>query len=92
MVAVSLKKKAGAFCPHVAILDIGLPVMDGYALGQELRARAGSSAPILIALSGYGQERDQRRSADAGFTFHLVKPVQAERLTHLVGALVGVPS
>jgi PAS domain S-box-containing protein len=83
---------AGAFSPHVAILDIGLPVMDGYALGQELRARAGSSAPILIALSGYGQERDQRRSADAGFTFHLVKPVQAERLTHLVGALVGVPS
>jgi PAS domain S-box-containing protein len=83
---------AGAFCPHVAILDIGLPVMDGYALGQELRARAGSGAPILIALSGYGQERDQRRSAEAGFTFHLVKPVQAERLTHLVGALVGAQS
>jgi PAS domain S-box-containing protein len=83
---------AGAFCPHVAILDIGLPVMDGYALGQALRARAGSGAPILIALSGYGQERDQRRSAEAGFTFHLVKPVQAERLTHLVGALVGAQS
>jgi PAS domain S-box-containing protein len=79
---------AGAFCPHVAILDIGLPVMDGYALGRELRARGGTGAPILIALSGYGQERDQRRSAEAGFTFHLVKPVDAQRLTHLVGALV----
>jgi PAS domain S-box-containing protein len=79
---------AGAFCPHVAILDIGLPVMDGYALGRELRARAGSGAPTLIALSGYGQERDQRRSAEAGFTFHLVKPVDAQRLTHLVDALV----
>jgi PAS domain S-box-containing protein len=79
---------AGAFSPHVAILDIGLPVMDGYALGRELRARAGSGAPTLIALSGYGQERDQRRSAEAGFTFHLVKPVDAQRLTHLVGALV----
>jgi CheY-like chemotaxis protein len=79
---------AGAFSPHVAILDIGLPVMDGYALGRELRARGGSGAPTLIALSGYGQERDQRRSAEAGFTFHLVKPVDAQRLTHLVGALV----
>jgi CheY-like chemotaxis protein len=79
---------AGAFCPHVAILDIGLPVMDGYALARELRALPGSRAPILIALSGYGQERDQRRSAEAGFTFHLVKPVDAQRLTHLVGALV----
>jgi CheY-like chemotaxis protein len=62
--------------------------MDGYALGRELRARAGSGAPTLIALSGYGQERDQRRSAEAGFTFHLVKPVDAQRLTHLVDALV----
>jgi PAS domain S-box-containing protein len=79
---------AGAFSPHVAILDIGLPVMDGYALGRELRARGGSFAPTLIALSGYGQEQDQRRSAEAGFTFHLVKPVDAQRLTHLVGALV----
>ena len=69
------------------ILDIGLPVMDGYALGRELRAAGGRRAD-LIALSGYGQERDQRRSAEAGFSFHLVKPVDAQRLTHLVGALV----
>jgi PAS domain S-box-containing protein len=79
---------AHAFRPHLAILDIGLPVMDGYALGRELRARAGDSAPIMIALSGYGQERDQRRSREAGFTLHLVKPVDAERLAYLVDELI----
>ena len=75
--------------PHVAVIDIGLPVMDGYTLGRELRARMGGAAPELIALTGYGQEQDQRRSADAGFAAHLVKPVDAERLTRLVDALVG---
>jgi len=76
-----------AFQPQVAILDIGLPVMDGYALGRELRARLGSSTPVLIALTGYGQEQDQRRSAEAGFASHLVKPVDAKHLVHLVDEL-----
>ena len=48
---------ADAFRPQVAILDIGLPVMDGYTLGRELRARLGDAPPILIALTGYGQDR-----------------------------------
>jgi CheY-like chemotaxis protein len=78
---------ADAFAPHVAILDIGLPVMDGYMLGRELRARLGSATPVLIALTGYGQEQDQRRSDEAGFAFHLVKPVDAHRLIRLVDAL-----
>ncbi|HLK92510.1 MAG TPA: PAS domain S-box protein [Polyangia bacterium] len=80
---------ASDFRPRVAILDVGLPVMDGYTLGRELRARMGTAAPILIALTGYGQEQDQRRSAEAGFTLHLVKPVDGLRLNHLVDALVG---
>jgi PAS domain S-box-containing protein len=78
--------------PHVAVIDIGLPVMDGYALGRELRARMGGAVPELIALTGYGQEQDQRRSAEAGFAAHLVKPVDAERLTRMVDALVGKTS
>jgi CheY-like chemotaxis protein len=61
--------------------------MDGYTLARELRARLGEAAPVLIALTGYGQEQDQRRSEEAGFAFHLVKPVDAERLTHLVDGL-----
>jgi PAS domain S-box-containing protein len=78
--------------PHVAVIDIGLPVMDGYTLGRELRARMGGAAPELIALTGYGQEQDQRRSAEAGFAAHLVKPVDAEKLTRLVDALLGKSS
>ena len=76
-----------AFQPQVAVLDVGLPVMDGYALGRELRARLGSATPILIALTGYGQEQDQRRSAEAGFAAHLVKPVDATKLLQLVDTL-----
>src|SRR5262249_53662948 len=79
---------ADAFHPQLAVLDIGLPVMDGYTLGRELRARMGVEAPVLIALSGYGQEEDQRRSEQAGFASHLVKPVDAERLIGLVEKLV----
>jgi CheY-like chemotaxis protein len=68
------------FRPQVAILDVGLPVMDGYALGQELRARLKGEPPVLIALTGYGQTEDKRRSEEAGFSLHLVKPVSAELL------------
>ena len=91
-VEIAVDAVAGAgggrrFRPQVAILDIGLPVMDGYALGRELRARLGEAAPILIALTGYGQEQDQLRSDEAGFARHLVKPVDARRLLELVDTL-----
>jgi signal transduction histidine kinase/ActR/RegA family two-component response regulator len=84
-VALSL---ADGFRPQIAILDIGLPVMDGYALGRELRLRLGGSAPILVALTGYGQEQDKRLSKAAGFVRHLVKPVDAEVLLRTVSTLV----
>jgi CheY-like chemotaxis protein len=61
--------------------------MDGYTLGRELRARLGSETPILIALTGYGQEQDRRRSEEAGFASHLVKPVDARTLIQLVDEL-----
>ena len=75
------------FRPQVAILDIGLPVMDGYTLGRELRARLGDATPILIALTGYGQEQDLLRSEEAGFARHLVKPIDARKLIQLVDSL-----
>ena len=74
--------------PHVAIVDIGLPVMDGHALGRELRARLIDAPPILIALTGYGREQDRVRSQEAGFAVHLVKPVDAEQLAQLVDVLL----
>jgi|GEM_PF-6094916 len=75
-----------AFAPEVAVLDIGLQIMDGYELAQELRMRLGSGAPAMIALSGYGRERDRERSVERGFTAHLVKPVSlAELLASVQG-------
>ncbi|NVB81679.1 MAG: GAF domain-containing protein [Kofleriaceae bacterium] len=70
---------ASTFTPHVAILDIGLPVMDGYDLARRLRAML-SSPPRFVALTGYGQEHDRRKSSEAGFDAHLVKPVDAVRV------------
>jgi DNA-binding response OmpR family regulator len=78
---------AGALRPQVAVLDIGLPGMDGYTLGRELRARLGDAAPTLIALSGFGQEEDRRRSENMGFAAHLVKPVDADVLIRVIDEL-----
>ncbi|HKO53547.1 MAG TPA: ATP-binding protein [Polyangiaceae bacterium] len=69
--ALEMVEKAA---PEVAVLDIGLPVMDGYELGARIRDRAPSCR--LIALTGYGQSEDRTRSAAAGFHAHLVKPVE----------------
>ena len=62
------------------MLDIGLPVMDGYELAARLRALPGLADCRLIALTGYGQEQDRRRSQEANFEEHLVKPVDLDRL------------
>jgi signal transduction histidine kinase/ActR/RegA family two-component response regulator len=67
-----------AFEPHVALLDLGLPVMDGYELAEQLRS--GPCTPRLIAVTGYGQERDRARSRASGFEAHVVKPVDVEQL------------
>jgi PAS domain S-box-containing protein len=71
---------AETFRPQIAILDIGLPTMDGYALAHELRTRLGDSPPVLIALTGYGQPHDRQRSEASGFALHLVKPVDVDDL------------
>jgi signal transduction histidine kinase len=78
---------AATFRPQVAILDIGLPVMDGYTLGGELVNLLKDQPPVLIALTGYGQERDRLRSEEAGFAFHLVKPVDCDRLVEILDTL-----
>ena len=68
-----------SFSPHVGVLDIGLPDLDGYELAKTLRAEHGQSA-TLIAATGYGQPTDRLRAADAGFNCHLVKPVSVHDL------------
>ena len=73
--------------PDVAIVDIGLPDMDGYEVARRLRALAASRTVALIALTGYGQEEDQARARDAGFDAHLVKPLDVESLLEVLSAL-----
>jgi len=82
---------AARFAPEVAILDIGLPVIDGYELATRLLALPETASCRLIALTGYGQEHDRRRSLDAGFYEHLVKPVDVDRLVRLVEAVRAAP-
>jgi signal transduction histidine kinase/DNA-binding response OmpR family regulator len=76
-------KAASAFRPDVALIDIGLPVMDGFEVAKTLRTMLDPSAK-LIAVTGYGQTSDRARTRDAGFDHHLVKPVE---LTHLIELL-----
>ncbi|HEY1549385.1 MAG TPA: ATP-binding protein [Kofleriaceae bacterium] len=78
--ATAALERAPAFAPDLAILDIGLPEMDGYELALKLRAALGNAVPKLVALTGYGQPGDRERSARAGFHHHLVKPVDLRKL------------
>jgi signal transduction histidine kinase/CheY-like chemotaxis protein len=80
---------AARFHPEVAILDIGLPVMDGYELAARLRALPGLASCRLIALTGYGQEHDRARSQSGGFERHLVKPVDLDTLMLVVAESAG---
>ncbi len=71
---------ADAFRPQIALLDIGMPVMDGLEACRELRSRECGAEMRIIALSGWSQEADKQRSREAGFDRHLVKPVAPEVL------------
>ena len=69
--------------PSVVLLDIGLPGMDGYEVCRRVRQQ-GLQDAVVIAMTGYGQERDRRRSSEAGFDDHTVKPVEIGELTRLI--------
>jgi signal transduction histidine kinase len=75
---------AEAFQPDFAFLDIGMPGLDGYELAQRLRSNPATSACVLVAVTGWGQEKDQHRSRSAGFDFHIVKPVRLEQLQEIL--------
>jgi PAS domain S-box-containing protein len=75
---------ARSFQPDIAVLDIGLPRMDGYELARQLRALPGGDELRLIAVTGYGQEADRVRVHEAGFDHHLVKPIALDALLPLL--------
>jgi CheY-like chemotaxis protein len=74
------------FRPDLAVLDIGLPVLDGYELARRMRALLDGHPCRMVALTGYGQEADKARSGQAGFEHHLVKPVNPDLVVRLVSA------
>jgi CheY-like chemotaxis protein len=71
----------------VGILDLGLPIMDGYELAQRIREQQGSTATALIAITGYGQDSDRSRTTAAGFDLHLVKPVELQTVLRAVDSI-----
>jgi CheY-like chemotaxis protein len=72
-----------SFRPHAVLLDIGLPGMDGWQVAQQIRRHDGG-ATLLVAVTGYGQERDRARSQAAGFDAHLVKPAEPAEVRQLL--------
>jgi CheY-like chemotaxis protein len=77
----SALERARAFDPDVALLDIGLPVIDGYELAEQLRTETDGRRHLsLVAVTGYGQDADRVRSDRAGFEQHLVKPIDLQQL------------
>ena len=80
---------AETFDPQVALLDIGMPRMDGYEAARRIRAALGRRV-VLVALTGWGQEQDQQRAYAAGFDYHVTKPAEPDALESLIGS-AGLP-
>jgi signal transduction histidine kinase/ActR/RegA family two-component response regulator len=77
-------EQVGAWRPDVALIDIGLPIMNGYEVARTVRAREDGHRPFLVALTGYGRPEDRRRALEVGFDAHLVKPVDLAELERLL--------
>jgi CheY-like chemotaxis protein len=76
--------------PDVALIDIGMPGMDGYCLTEKLRALHAPKRPLIIAISGYGMDSDKDRSLKAGIDVHLVKPADPELLLRTLRRFAGL--
>jgi two-component system CheB/CheR fusion protein len=83
-------QKAASFHPDVVLLDIGMPRMNGYEVARHIRQQPWGGKIAVIALTGWGQEEDKRRSREAGFDHHLTKPVDPMLLENLLADLAPV--
>jgi PAS domain S-box-containing protein len=81
-------QQATAWRPDVVLLDIGLPGMDGYEVARRLRELPEMQNMVIVAMTGYGQETDRQKSQAAGINYHLVKPVDPQKLQDLLAVLV----
>ncbi|HUS24755.1 MAG TPA: PAS domain S-box protein [Candidatus Binatia bacterium] len=84
-------ERAEAFQPEVVLLDIGMPRMNGYDVARHLREKPWGRQAFIVALTGWGQEQDRRRSREAGFDRHLVKPVELSVLQELLAVSAEEP-
>lgn len=82
---------ADDFRPHVAVLDIGLPDLDGYQLARLIRGTEWGKDVVLVAVTGWGRDDDRKRAFAAGFDHHLTKPMTGEALQSLLGSLPSCP-
>ncbi len=73
--------------PDVVLLDIGLPILNGYEVAKRIRVESTLKNVVLIALTGYGQDADRQRALQAGFNHHLVKPARLEQLQQILSAV-----
>jgi CheY-like chemotaxis protein len=73
--------------PEVVVLDIGMPSMDGYQVARAIRERFPERRPVLVALTGWGQEQDRREAREAGFDHHMVKPADVDKLRRLLASV-----
>jgi len=78
---------AERFRPDIVLLDLGMPKLDGFEVSRRIRAAPWSESMRLVAQSGWGQEEDRRRTAEAGFDHHLVKPIDPTALEALMQKL-----
>ena len=86
MLSIQAVSLADEFRPHVALLDIGMPRMDGYETARVLRQTYGGEI-VLVALTGWGQDEDKARALEAGFDHHLTKPADPDVLQRLIAAV-----
>ena len=82
---------AEAFRPDLVLLDIGLPKLNGYDACRRIRQEPWGQGMVIVAATGWGQEEDRRRSHEAGFDHHMVKPVDMASLVKLLGSLTPAP-
>jgi CheY-like chemotaxis protein len=75
---------ARIFRPHVAILDIGMPKLNGYEVAKGIRAEPWATRVLLLAVTGWGQPADQQRAYQAGFDYHLTKPAEPAEIERLI--------
>jgi CheY-like chemotaxis protein len=85
-------EQAEKFRPDLILMDVGMPTLDGLQAATRIRSLEWGANPVIVALTGWGQDADRKRSKDAGCDVHLVKPLDFDRLTVLLTQLAQAPA